>query len=169
MDQNLELRVLAGLLAHPQGDALDNVREWSVHCPWLVESVVELQGISLEEWQGEHTRLFINGFPRTIAPPFLSVWSEGVMGGNKVGVLQQVFREAGLEPVEGMPADYLGTLLEFLAYLQGGTSVPGSMDGAVFREQFIRPWIQRFVTALREGSGLRLYRSLADRLEAVLA
>ncbi|MBF0140048.1 MAG: molecular chaperone TorD family protein [Magnetococcales bacterium] len=165
MDANLELRILVGLLAHPQGDALDNVREWSEHCPWLVEPVLELQRITLEEWQGEHTRLFINGFPRTIAPPFLSVWNEGLMGGNGVGALQEVFREAGLEPVEGMPADYLGTLLEFLVYLQESSLAPGSMSGAVFKERFIQPWIQRFVTALREGSALQLYRSLADRLE----
>ncbi len=56
-----QLRVLAALLAHPAEDALDALRDLLPRAPWLAECIVELEGPTLEGWQGEHTRLFVNG------------------------------------------------------------------------------------------------------------
>ncbi|MBF0110994.1 MAG: molecular chaperone TorD family protein [Magnetococcales bacterium] len=167
----MELRILAGLLAYPEEDALERLREWMPALPWLGEAVAELETLPLDRWQGEHTHLFLNGFPKTIAPPFMSYWNEGRMVGNNLGALHRVYRDAGLEPVDGLPGDYLGTMLEFLALLLDNPQTPGSpgsMDAQTFYKQFLHPWIQRFVQALREGSELFLYRKLAERLELLL-
>ncbi|MBF0144734.1 MAG: molecular chaperone TorD family protein [Magnetococcales bacterium] len=169
LSTSIELKVLAGLLAHPQGGALAELKDWVRQLPWLEEVVAELEKISLEQWQGEHTHLFLNGFPRTPAPPFMSVWNEGQMGGNTVKQLEQVYRDAGLEPVEGMPGDYLGTMLEFLAYLLENPKTVEHVDAVAFKERFLLPWIGRFISALRDGSELKLYKSLAVRLEKNLA
>ncbi|AGA89777.1 hypothetical protein Thimo_0949 [Thioflavicoccus mobilis 8321] len=66
------LRRLAGLLAQPADDALDLLRDWLPAAPWLAQAIAELAALPLAEWQGEHTRLFINGYPKTpcwSAPP----------------------------------------------------------------------------------------------------
>ena len=165
----MELQVLAGLLAHPQGDALETLKEWSRSHPWLAEAVAELERIPLDQWQGEHTRLFLNGFPRTLAPPFMSAWNEGQMVGQGVWVLEQVYSQAGLESVDGMPGDYLGTLLAFTAHLAAHPQPPGEMDADTFKKTFIQPWIHRFIDALQQGSELALYRLLAARLRTQLA
>lgn len=164
MDNIVELRVLSRLLAHPEGDALEGLKEVVPHYPWLAEAVAELEGITMEQWQGEHTRIFINGFPRTLAPPFMSAWSEGQMAGHGVRALRQVYQATGLEPAEGMPGDYLGTMLEFLAYLLENPKDGGAMGADAFKEQFFHPWIRSFTQALQGGSELKLYRVLATRL-----
>ena len=64
-----ELRMLAALLAHPESDALEALKDMLPAAPWLAEAIAELARIPLEHWQAEHTRLFVSGYPKTACPP----------------------------------------------------------------------------------------------------
>ena len=66
--------------------------------------------------QAEYTRLFLNGYPRTICPPYESVCLEQRMHGEW---------EMKVEP--GL-IDHLATELEFLAFLASAESLDGDMS-----------------------------------------
>ena len=64
------LRLSALLLGLPDEHSLATLRELAAEHDWLQAAAVELEEISLQEWQAEHTRLFINGYPKTPCAPF---------------------------------------------------------------------------------------------------
>ncbi|MFD2110678.1 TorD/DmsD family molecular chaperone [Thiorhodococcus fuscus] len=169
------LRRLSVLLAMPEEGALDALREMSDQAPWLAEAVAELEGVALDRWQAEHTRLFVSGYPKTPCPPFESAYRQGQMGGRMASDLVALYRRVGLEP-QGVPADYLGTLLECAAYLADlARSAVTDSDPcpavALERELWsdhLGRWLPRFATDLEHAAQLKLYRVLAVRLGALM-
>ena len=152
-----ELRILAFLLAQPESDALDALRDMQLSAPWLEQSIAELERIPLEHWQAEHTQLFVNGWPKTPCPPFQSAYRQGQMGGTAVADLEDLYRRAGLQASEA-PADYLGTMLECAAWLvqqENGTTLLQELE-----EEHLNRWVPRFARDLHENASLRLYRDL---------
>lgn len=163
------LRRLAMLLAMPETGALEALREIVGQEPWLAEPIAELESLPLERWQAEHTRLFVSGYPKTPCPPFESAYRQGSMGGTAALDLQGLYRCAGLESGE-VPPDYLGTQLEFAAYLlDAGQGVEGAdcLAGALATELWdahLCRWLPRFAGDLQAQTGLALYRGLGECL-----
>jgi len=155
-----QMRVLAALLAMPADDACDALRDMLPVAPWLGPGLPELERMSLEHWQAEHTRLFVSGYPKTPCPPFESAYRHGTMGGTTAGDLRELYRRAGLEAKDA-PADYLGTMLECAAYLK-----EQQMDDlqAELLEQHLGRWVARFARDLTENAKLDLYRELGVQL-----
>ena len=83
-----ELRVLSMLLGAPDGDAREAVADLARQFPWLDAATAQLRKLPLEEWQAEHTRLFVNGFPSTPCPPFESAYRDGHLFGARVDELE---------------------------------------------------------------------------------
>ncbi|MET0089186.1 MAG: molecular chaperone TorD family protein [Candidatus Thiodiazotropha sp.] len=106
---------------------------------------------------------FLNGQPRTVAPPFESVYRHQQMEGPVVQRLADLYRDAGLE-IEGTPADFLGTQLRFAAYLDESQD-PRARD---WRERLWRDhllgWLPGFVSDLCEHSRLLIYRLWGGQL-----
>ena len=160
-----QLRILAALLAHPAEDALDALRDLLPRAPWLAECIAELEGLTLERWQGEHTRLFINGWPTTACPPFESAYRQGQMGGTSAAALASLYRRAGLQARDA-PPDYLGTMLECAAWLAEQED-----GGELLREledDHLRPWVPRFARDLQDHCELLLYRTLGGQIARLL-
>ena len=105
-DKNLRLHGL--MLCMPESESLSLLESLASEHRWMQAGLHELSLTPLEEWQGEYTRLFVNGFPKTAAPPFESVYRHQTMFGPVVDELHALYREAGLATGE-MPADYLGS------------------------------------------------------------
>ncbi|MBF0624082.1 MAG: molecular chaperone TorD family protein [Magnetococcales bacterium] len=163
-----EIALLAGLLAQPGADSLEALHDLLPRAPWLQGAVAELAALPLAQWQGEHTRLFLNGVPRTPCPPFASAWRKGTMGGDIATAARLLFRQAGLEPRGELPPDYLGTLLEGAALLASRGDAPsGALLERLWQEQIL-PWVPDWAQALEQASGLLLYRVLARRLAILL-
>jgi TorA maturation chaperone TorD len=155
-----DLRVLATLLAMPEADALDALRDMLPATHWLAEGLPELERMPLEHWQAEHTRLFVSGYPKTPCPPFESAYRQGTMGGTAASDLGGLYRRAGLQAAD-VPADYLGTMLECAAYLK-----EQGMDD-LFRElldEHMEKWVPRFARDLQDQADLALYRDLGAQL-----
>lgn len=160
------LRLLAGLLASPGAESLAVLRELAPDHAWLAAPLAELESLPLDEWQAEHTRLFVSGHPKTTCPPFESVFLGGAMFGEACDRLGDLYRRAGLE-AEGAPPDYLGTLLECAAWL---TEQPCAHGAELFDElwrEHLAAWVPRFAATLAEESRLGLYRSLGAQLGAL--
>lgn len=157
------LRVLAALLAMPEEESLDALRDMRPQAPWLEFSLPELERIPLEHWQAEHTRLFVSGYPKTACPPYESAYRQGMMGGSRVDDLAGLYRRAGLQ-AEDVPADYLGTMIECAAYLreQGMDDLLGELA-----EEHLEVWAPRFARDLQDQAGLDLYRALGKQIEGL--
>lgn len=158
-----EAILLAGLLAAPAEGALEVLREFQEQAPWLDRAINELELMPLDQWQGEHTRLFVTGYPKTVCPPFESAYREGRMDGNAAAELEALYAEMGLG-VEEMPADFLGTMLGCAGHLAAEGQAEGPQWRALWQDHLLE-WVPDFTRDLRANSGLLLYRLLADRLE----
>ncbi|MGF1615281.1 MAG: molecular chaperone TorD family protein [Gammaproteobacteria bacterium] len=157
------LRLLAGLLAMPTGESYQILEELAEQTSWLQESLPELINLPLDRWQGEHTRLFISGLPRTACPPFASAYREGLMGGSTIEQLITLYQRCGLESRD-MPLDYLGALLELAAHL---LERPEPLDPELWTalwNEHLATWAPRFARDLIEASHLTLYRRLGEEL-----
>lgn len=160
------LRLFGGLLASPGHGSLEVLRELAGEHAWLGESLADLEKTPLEEWQAEHARLFISGHPKTVCPPFESVFLNGAMFGESCDLLADLYRRAGLE-AEGAPPDYLGTMLECAAWLMEQRC---DQSNALLQElwnEHLAAWVPGFGASLQAESGLLIYRQLGRRLESL--
>jgi len=148
----------------PENDALDALLDIQPQAPWLESALPELSQIPLQRWQGEHTRLFLTGYPKTSCPPYESAYRQGVMGGTAAGELVELYRHAGLQATD-IPADYLGTMLECAAYL-----MERGMDDLLreLTDEHLRLWVPRFARDLQDAAELRFYRELGKQIESLL-
>ncbi|MBF0417182.1 MAG: molecular chaperone TorD family protein [Magnetococcales bacterium] len=170
------MRVLAGMLAHPGQDSLAVLREVAESVPWLADAVCELSAVPLDQWQAEHTRLFINGFPRTVCPPFASAWvADSLLNERTLDALEQLYQTVSLQ-FPRMWVDYLGTMLEVLAYLRLPADPPMSVNSteetrrqvaSTVWNEHLAPWLPDFAARLSVEGRLALYRVLGDRLLAL--
>jgi TorA maturation chaperone TorD len=158
-----QLRLLSGLLASPGSESLDVLHEMAAKHVWLAKSVVELDQTPLEEWQAEHTRLFISGHPKTVCPPFESAFLSGTMFSTASDQLGDLYRRAGLQ-AESLPPDYLGTQLECAAYLSEQPCDHGSELLLELWQDHLAAWLPRFGSELQKESRLLLYRLFGQQL-----
>jgi TorA maturation chaperone TorD len=157
-----ELRILASLLGAPDPDAKEAVLELAAHYDWLQPAARELEQLPLEEWQAEHTRLFVSGYPTTPCPPFESAYLSGRLYGPQTQALKQLYKRMGMYP-SGAPADYLGTLLECAAHLNADPMLGKVFWSELWNDHLAR-WVPRFCRELQIESRLALYRIVAERL-----
>ncbi len=160
-DKNLRLHGL--MLCMPESESLSLLESLASEHRWMQAGLHELSLTPLEEWQGEYTRLFVNGFPKTAAPPFESVYRHQTMFGPVVDELHALYREAGLATGE-MPADYLGTQLEFAAHLAASEDPRAYQWQARLWQDHLHHWLPKFVTDLCQNSRLLIYRLWGGQL-----
>jgi TorA maturation chaperone TorD len=163
-EQVKELDLLSALLAEPCEESLATLETLAPQLPWLsAKALAEIQQLELEHWQAEHTRLFVSGHPKTPCMPFESVWTEGQMMGEAVMRMSQWYSDAGFTVETELPFDFLGTELQFLAFM---------IENHREQEEHIadllivlQEWIPKFATAVKIHADLLLYKDWANRLE----
>lgn len=154
-----ELAFCASCLAEPAEDSLEMLRETLDWQPWLRESLSELEQVGLAVWQGEHTRLFV--MP-AVAAPFASVQRGGMINGDAAGMAEAFYARHGVQFNPGLPGDYLGSLLECLAWLIASDRVSEAVS---FRENLLDDWLPKFAESVAEQSQLQFYRDLGQRID----
>lgn len=160
------LRVLAELLGVPDDDALARLHDLHATQPWLGAAIAEIEALPLDEWQAEHTRLFVSGYPRTACPPFASAYREGRMSGTVAGDLAGLYGRVGLA-ADSIPADYLGAMLECASFLLENEGKNEDSWDTLWHELWdvnMAPWLPKFAADLEHHSQLALYRLVAEQL-----
>ncbi|BCN93483.1 chaperone TorD [Thiomicrorhabdus immobilis] len=161
-----ELIVLAGLLGEPCEESMEAIQELAPQLDWLSkEAVEEVASTPLERWQMEHTRLFVSGHPKTECAPFESVWAEGRMIGDSTFSIQTLYNKVQYKPDAELPADYLGSELEFLAFVLENYNEQQAFLVEIL--EHLHGWVPKFAKAVRIHADLSFYRDYAKRLEAL--
>ena len=86
------------------------------------------------------------------------------MSGSASREVEDIYRRAGLEPPEGVPADYLGAMLECAAWLVDSAGEQCGLLAELWVDH-LGLWGPRFAQDLRENAQLGLYRALGERLQ----
>ncbi|MGC1953819.1 MAG: molecular chaperone TorD family protein [Gammaproteobacteria bacterium] len=147
----------------PTGDSCSILEETAEQAPWLRDGLKELTALPLDRWQGEHTRLFISGYPHTACPPFESAYREGLMGGSTNEQLITLYQRVGLETQE-IPPDYLGALLELAAHLLDRPEPWDAHLWTALWDEHVASWVPRFARDLVNAAQLTFYRRLGGEL-----
>ena len=158
------LKLLAMLLGMPDQESLPILQEMLCEHGWLRPAVDELTGIPLDHWQAEHTRLFINGHPKTPCLPFESIYRHGRMDGPACVELGRLYDQAGVSPTGDLPADYLGTMLAFAAWLLEQKTPEAEIQLEELQQKHFASWLPEFSDRLIQESHLQLYREMGGRL-----
>jgi putative dimethyl sulfoxide reductase chaperone len=163
MHDEKSLRLHNLMLCMPEPESLKLLNTLATEQCWMQAGLDELAHTSLEEWQGEYTRLFINGFPQTAAPPYESVYRHKTMCGPVVDKLHALYHDAGLTAGD-MPADYLGTQLEFAAHLAASDDPRSDHWQARLWREHLMQWLPKFTVDLCQHSRLLIYRLWGGQL-----
>jgi TorA maturation chaperone TorD len=165
-----DCRHLAGLLAAPGEESLEVVVHLAqTDAPWLREAAIQTAATPLQAWQWEHTRLFINGIPKTVCPPFASSWQEGHMWGQAAFTMQTFYARIGLMAMDGTPPDYLGTQLECAAFLAERSDAQSQTDFQELWCNHLAPWGMRFAERLTQEAQMILYQAVGHQLTQLFA
>jgi TorA maturation chaperone TorD len=121
----------------------------------------------LLDLQRDYTRLFINAFPKMVAPPYSSVYldGKGKVWGESTSWVNNLYREAGLEIAEGFHniPDHVAAELGFAAFLLSGEE-GGVPESAMYRDlvmEHLARWMPSFLQQVVEGARQPFYSMLA--------
>lgn len=107
-----------------------------------IEAAKKKSGDFLEDLQVEYTRLFINGVPHVVAPPYGSVYFDKSLQGKYAEQVMQYYRSKGYVLTE--KADFPDNLihqLEFLSFLAEDKDQESEKE---FLGTYFLPWFETF-------------------------
>jgi nitrate reductase assembly molybdenum cofactor insertion protein NarJ len=145
------------LFAYPTPGVIKSIAELSKHQSLAkLESVKLLETIDLADLQPEYVRLFVNSHPTLLCPPYESFYREGMVYGNTVNQIMELFKQSGLAYIyEGEPPDHISVELDFLAET-GDQSFLNRMC----------QWVPEFTARVKKNSAG--YKVFAQELEDLL-
>jgi len=125
----------------------------------LFQWSVDLSEINKEQLEADFVTLFINGYPKTIAPPYESLYrGSSLMLGTTSEDVIQYYVKYELEPAEdGSLPDALAIELDFVAFLI--TQNPSNVDINKFINEHIFTWVEDFIAKINE-SDVDIYKKL---------
>lgn len=107
--------------------------------------------------QVEYTRLFINGVPHIIAPPYGSFYLDGdhTLQGKSTRRARDFYRQYGYDIADTSElADHIRFELEFLAALARDNELEAEEQ---FLNDFFRPWFSSFYKRILDENGHPYY------------
>lgn len=117
----------------------------------------------LESLQIEYTRLFINGVPHVVAPPYGSVYIDKSLQGRHAEKTLRFYTEHGftLKDNSELP-DHLIHQLEFLSLLADKGDAQAETE---FLTTIFLPWFGRFYTIIKQESRHPFYTVLVQLID----
>lgn len=117
----------------------------------------------LEQLQIEYTRLFINGVPHVVAPPYGSVYLDRSLQGPHTEKTRNFYRQYGYDLAEpGELPDHIVHQLEFMALLTAKGEENARKD---FLKTIFFPWFPKFATRVRQESNHPFYSVIVQLID----
>ncbi len=117
----------------------------------------------LEDLQVEYTRLFINGFPHVVAPPYGSVYFDKSLQGKFAEQVMQYYCSKGYVLTE--KADFPDNLihqLEFLSFLAEDNDQESEYE---FLGTYFLPWFETFSKLVKKEAKHPFYRIIITLID----
>lgn len=133
-------------------DALDLAKERDEIHNWRTQDNQRIDTL-----QVEYTRLFINGIPHLIAPPYGSFYLDGDrnLQGKSTERTRDFYRQFGYDITDTTePADHIRIELEFLSALVRDNQLDAEEN---FLHTILRPWYKSFSTKVTEADAHPFY------------
>ncbi len=114
-------------------------------------------GNLVDTLQVEYTRLFINGIPHIVAPPYGSFYLDGdhTLQGKSTQRARDFYRQYGYDITDtSEPADHIRFELEFLAALTRDNDLEAEEQ---FLKTIFRPWFSNFYKRVLDEKGHPYY------------
>ncbi len=129
-----------------------------------IEKTLAQSSDPLEELQIEYTRLFINGFPHVVAPPYASVYMDQSLQGGFALKTLNFYRTKGylMEESADLP-DSLIHELEFLSLLAEEADFDGEEE---FLSTLFRPWYKQFCPRVAQETRHPYYRMIVTLIDS---
>jgi TorA maturation chaperone TorD len=171
-------RLLAQGLAYPDPHFVRNLRtsigklglvfleDPSLPLSAFMQELGKLAALPLDQVQGEHTRLFINAYPRVPCPPYESVYREGELLGDVADRVALEYCRWGL--LSGEHVDHAGAELEFLAFLLTLGTFESLAAADRFLKEHVLRWMPTWAEDLVLASQLGFYRAAGELTASVL-
>ncbi|MGC8502054.1 MAG: TorD/DmsD family molecular chaperone [Desulfurella sp.] len=121
----------------------------------------------LEDLQVEYTRLFINAYPKVIAPPYESFWREKEIYGETTIAIKKLYAACNLDTSKNwhdLP-DHIAAELAFLAYLEGNDTIEYQDIKARLLEEHLKAWVDKFCEVVKNNTTLEYFKNLSILLE----
>jgi TorA maturation chaperone TorD len=129
-----------------------------------IRKALEQSSDFIEDLQVEYTRLFINGVPHVIAPPFASVYMDKSIQGAFALKTLNFYREKGFTMGEDADLpDHLIHELEFLSLLTEEEDYVGEEE---FLSKLFRPWYKCFCPRVAEKTRHPYYRMVVTLIDS---
>ncbi len=128
-----------------------------------IQKALEQSPDFIEDLQIEYTRLFINGVPHVVAPPYASVYMDQSIQGSFALKTLNFYREKGF--VMGKNADLPDHLiheLEFLSLLAREQDPAGEEE---FLSTLFRPWYSHFYPRVATETRHPYYRMVVTLID----
>lgn len=128
-----------------------------------LEQAFSLSTLHLEKLQIEYTRLFINGSPHVLAPPYASVYFDKSLQGQSTEKILSFYASKGFLMRQGSDLpDHIVHQLEFLALL---VETGDQRSEAQFLSSFFLPWFQMFFPRVVHESRHPFYRIVVQIID----
>ena len=129
-----------------------------------IKTAIEQSSDYIEELQIEYTRLFINGVPHVVAPPYASVYMDQSIQGAFALKTLNFYREKGfgMEESADLP-DHLVHELEFLSLLAEEEDLAGEEE---FLSKLFRPWYKQFCPRVAKETRHPYYRMVVTIIDS---
>ena len=135
-----------------------NQLDWQDHKNALPEKMTES---ILEDIQVDHTRLFINGVPHVIAPPYASIYIDGTLNSATADKTREYFRNKGFDTTTTEFPDHIVTELDFMALLEDQEE--GSSEE--FLSAYFRPWFSQFRDLVLKEAEVSYNKSVVEVID----
>jgi len=135
---------------------------------------IEQDRLNYDELLIDHTRLFVNSFPRARAHPFAG-WYLGdeAFFGVQAEKMRDFYARHGLQVDHDLawPADHIMVELEFAAIMLESFETSGDQRYLLALQELsdhLDSWMPQFIAAMREQAESDYYRNAAEILQSLL-
>ncbi len=119
---------------------------------------------SFENLQGEYTRLFITGYPKTPCPPYYSAYKTGLVVSDHTDYLYNLYAEYGIEIPEGQFPDFIPVLMEFMVLLLSNDKIE---DAKSFHSKYIT-WLLVFAENIKDNTSIEYFNLISKNISSLL-
>ena len=130
----------------------------------ISSTLKQIDDKSFENLQGEYTRLFVTGYPKTPCSPYYSAYKTGLVVSEHTDILYNLYAKYGIEiPDEQFP-DFIPILMEFMVLLLSNNKIE---EAKSFHSKYIT-WLLVFSETIKDNTNIEYFNLISQNISNLL-